>query len=47
LRKTAYDRAKSAFGEARGREGDANPNGSVNNIAGIYSKDLNVLGGQT
>ncbi|MDQ6703438.1 MAG: phosphoribosylformylglycinamidine synthase subunit PurQ [Pseudomonadota bacterium] len=27
-----------------GTEGDANPNGSVNNIAGIYSKNLNVLG---
>lgn len=27
-----------------GREGDANPNGSVNDIAVIYSKDLNVLG---
>ena len=38
-------RAKSAFGDARGsREGDANPNGSDNNIVGIYSKDVNVLG---
>ncbi len=50
MRKTAYERkslgrAKSAFGDARGgREGGANPNGSVNDIAGIYSKDLNVLG---
>jgi phosphoribosylformylglycinamidine (FGAM) synthase-like amidotransferase family enzyme len=50
LRKTAYERnslgrAKSAFGDARGgREGGTNPNGSVNDIAGVYSKDLNVLG---
>jgi phosphoribosylformylglycinamidine (FGAM) synthase-like amidotransferase family enzyme len=27
-----------------GREGDANPNRSVNNIAGIYSENVNVLG---
>jgi phosphoribosylformylglycinamidine synthase subunit PurQ / glutaminase len=27
-----------------GRDGDANPNGSVNNIAGIYSERFNVLG---
>jgi phosphoribosylformylglycinamidine synthase I len=27
-----------------GREGDANPNGSVNDIAGIYSEGFNVLG---
>jgi phosphoribosylformylglycinamidine synthase subunit PurQ / glutaminase len=27
-----------------GRDGDANPNGSVNNIAGIYSEKFNVLG---
>jgi len=27
-----------------GREGDANPNGSVNDIAGIYSDRFNVLG---
>jgi hypothetical protein len=50
LRERAYEhgslgRAKSAFGHARGgREGDANPNRSANNIAGIYSKDLRVLG---
>jgi phosphoribosylformylglycinamidine (FGAM) synthase-like amidotransferase family enzyme len=30
-----------------GREGAANSNGPANNIAGIYSKGLNVLGGQT
>jgi phosphoribosylformylglycinamidine synthase subunit PurQ / glutaminase len=31
--------------DARGsRDGDANPNGSVNDIAGIYSKRFNVLG---
>jgi hypothetical protein len=47
LRKTGYEpwpRKKSAFGDARGREGAANPNGSVNNIAGIYSENFNVLG---
>jgi phosphoribosylformylglycinamidine synthase subunit PurQ / glutaminase len=50
LRKTAYERgslgrAKSALGDARGgREGDANPNGSVNDIAGIHSENFNVLG---
>jgi phosphoribosylformylglycinamidine synthase subunit PurQ / glutaminase len=27
-----------------GREGNANPNGSVNDIAGIYSEGFNVLG---
>ncbi|MGH6934696.1 MAG: phosphoribosylformylglycinamidine synthase subunit PurQ, partial [Methylocella sp.] len=27
-----------------GRDGDANPNGSVNNIAGVYSERFNVLG---
>jgi phosphoribosylformylglycinamidine synthase subunit PurQ / glutaminase len=27
-----------------GRDGDANPNGSVNDIAGIYSENSNVLG---
>jgi phosphoribosylformylglycinamidine synthase subunit PurQ / glutaminase len=27
-----------------GRDGDANPNGSVNDIAGIYSERFNVLG---
>jgi phosphoribosylformylglycinamidine synthase subunit PurQ / glutaminase len=31
--------------DARGaRDGDANPNGSVNDIAGIYSERFNVLG---
>jgi phosphoribosylformylglycinamidine synthase I len=31
--------------DARGRrDGDANPNGSVNDIAGIYSENFNVLG---
>jgi phosphoribosylformylglycinamidine (FGAM) synthase-like amidotransferase family enzyme len=50
LRKTSRERgslgrAKSAFGHAYGgREGDANPNGSANDISRIYSKDLNVLG---
>jgi phosphoribosylformylglycinamidine (FGAM) synthase-like amidotransferase family enzyme len=50
LRKTAYERgslgrAKSAFGHAYGgREGDANPNGSANNIAGIHSENFRVLG---
>jgi phosphoribosylformylglycinamidine (FGAM) synthase-like amidotransferase family enzyme len=38
---------KSAFGDACGREGAANSNGPANNIAGIYSKGLNVLVGQT
>jgi phosphoribosylformylglycinamidine (FGAM) synthase-like amidotransferase family enzyme len=48
LRKTACERkslgrANSAFGDARSREGDANPSRSANTIAGIYSKNLNVL----
>lgn len=50
MRKTVYERGglgcvKSAFGDARGgREGGANPNELANNIAGIYSKVVNVLG---
>jgi phosphoribosylformylglycinamidine synthase subunit PurQ / glutaminase len=33
------------YSDARGgRDGDANPNGSVNDIAGIYSERFNVLG---
>lgn len=33
---------KGAIGETT--IGDANPNGPANNIAGIYSKNLNLLG---
>jgi phosphoribosylformylglycinamidine (FGAM) synthase-like amidotransferase family enzyme len=50
LRKTSRERgslgrAKSAFGDTRGgRDSGANPNGSVNDIAAIYSENFNVPG---
>jgi len=49
-RKRAYERgslgrAKSAFGDARGgTNGAANPNGSVNNIAGDIFRKLQCSG---
>ncbi len=39
------NRVAFRYCDAQGRRGmDANPNGSVNDIAGIYSENLNVLG---